>query len=70
VEWFAWLRRAALLRACCAKWLERRAYRGELLHDVRSPHSGATRLEGDGAVAFGDERRRVLRASPSPIEVR
>ena len=29
--WFVRVRRAELLRICCAKWLERRVHRGELL---------------------------------------
>jgi hypothetical protein len=29
--WFAWVRRAELLRICCAKWRERCVQRGELL---------------------------------------
>jgi hypothetical protein len=31
VWWFVLVRRAELLRICCAKWRERRVHRGELL---------------------------------------
>jgi hypothetical protein len=44
VWWFAWLRRAELLRICCAKWLVWRVHRSELLER----RSSGWRVRGTG----------------------